>query len=192
VGPVRVVTASPSATGAPPYELVPNQYSLLDRSDLVFIDAVGTGYSRPIGKATEKDFAGTDQDVKAFAKFITRYVSVNQRWNSPKFLFGESYGPTRSAALVDTLENDGMSFNGVVLMSTILNYFVRSPGMDNEYVGYLPTYAAIAWYHNKLADKPTSKPFWKKSVLSRAANTPKLFPWAIISRRPEWMLLRRN
>ena len=159
---------------------------------MVFIDAVGTGYSRPIGKATEKDFAGTDQDVKAFAKFITRYVSVNQRWNSPKFLFGESYGPTRSAALVDTLENDGMSFNGVVLMSTILNYFVRSPGMDNEYVGYLPTYAAIAWYHNKLADKPTSKPFWKKSVLSRAANTPKLFPWAIISRRPEWMLLRRN
>jgi len=154
VGPVRVVTASPKATGAPPYELVANQYSLLDRSDLVFIDAPGTGFSRPVGKATDKDFAGTDQDVKAFAKFITRYVTVNQRWNSPKFLFGESYGTTRSAALVDYLENDGMSFNGVVLMSTILNYFVRSPGMDNEYVGYLPTYAAIAWYHNKLPNKP--------------------------------------
>jgi carboxypeptidase C (cathepsin A) len=154
VGPVRVVTASPNASGAPPYELVANQYSLLDKSDLVFIDAVGTGFSKPVGKATEKDFAGTDQDLKAFAKFITRYVTVNQRWNSPKFLFGESYGTTRSAALVDALENDGMSFNGVVLMSTILNYFVRSPGMDNEYVGYLPTYAAIAWYHNKLPNKP--------------------------------------
>jgi carboxypeptidase C (cathepsin A) len=154
VGPMRIVTASPNATGAPPYELVPNQYSLLDKSDLVFIDAVGTGFSRPIGKATDKDFAGTDQDVKAFAKFITKYVTVNQRWNSPKFLFGESYGTTRSAALVDVLENDGMSFNGVILMSTILNYFVRSPGMDNEFIGYLPTYAAIAWYHNKLVNKP--------------------------------------
>jgi carboxypeptidase C (cathepsin A) len=122
------MTASPNATGGPPYELAPNQYSLLDKTDLVFIDAVGTGFSRPVGKATDKNFAGTDQDVQAFAKFITRYVTVNQRWNSPKFLFGESYGTTRSAALVDVLENDGMSFNGVVLMSTILNYFVRSPG----------------------------------------------------------------
>jgi carboxypeptidase C (cathepsin A) len=154
VGPMRIVTASPNATGAPPYEMVPNQYSLLDKSDLVFIDAPSTGYSRPVGKATDKDFAGTDQDVKAFAKFITRYVSVNQRWNSPKFLFGESYGTTRSSFLADYLENDGMSLNGVVLMSTILNYFVRSPGMDNEFVGYLPTYAAIAWYHSKLANKP--------------------------------------
>ena len=110
VGPVRIVTASPNATGAAPYfELVANQYSLLDKSDLVFIDAVGTGFSRPVGKATDKDFAGTDQDVKAFAKFITRYVTVNQRWNSPKFLFGESYGTTRSAALVDFLENRGLS-----------------------------------------------------------------------------------
>ena len=154
VAPVRVTTASPNPTGAPPYEVTPNQYSLLDKTDLVFIDAVGTGFSRPVGKATEKEFAGTDQDVKAFAKFITRYVNVNQRWNSPKFLFGESYGTTRSAALVDSFENDGMSFNGVVLMSTILNYFIRSPGMDNEYIGYLPTYAAIAWYHNKLPNKP--------------------------------------
>jgi carboxypeptidase C (cathepsin A) len=168
VGPVRIVTASPNATGAPPYELTPNQYSLLDKSDLVFIDAVGTGFSRPVGKATEKDFAGTDQDVKAFAKFITRYVTVNQRWNSPKFLFGESYGTTRSAALVDFLENDGMSFNGVVLMSTILNYFVRSPGMDNEYVGYLPTYAAIAWYHNKLANKPPDVKVFLEEVRSFA------------------------
>ncbi len=109
VGPVRVVTSSPSPTGSGPYEIVPNEYSLLDKSDLVFIDAVGTGYSRPVGKGTIRDFAGTDQDVRAFQKFIYRYVSVNHRWNSPKFLFGESYGTTRSAALVDALENSGMS-----------------------------------------------------------------------------------
>ncbi len=123
VGPVRVVTSAPDATGSGPYEIVPNEYSLIDRSDLVFIDAVGTGYSRPVGKGVIRDFAGTDQDVQSFEKFIYRYVSLNHRWNSPKFLFGESYGTTRSAALVDTLENSGMSFNGVILMSSILNYF---------------------------------------------------------------------
>lgn len=153
-GPVRVVTNSPNATGPPPYQLVPNSYSLLDKTDLVFIDAVGTGYSRPVGKGTQKEFSGTDQDVRAFDRFIHRYVSVNQRWNSPKYLYGESYGTTRSAALVDALESDGMSFNGVILMSTILNYYIRSPGMDESFIGYLPSYAAIAWHFNKVANKP--------------------------------------
>lgn len=153
VGPVRVVTASPAATGAGPYQVVANQHSLLDKTDLVFVDAVGTGFSRPVGKATMKNFAGTDQDVQAFARFIQRYVSVNHRWNSPKFLFGESYGTTRSAALVDALENGGMSFNGVILMSTILNYFTMSPGMDAVFIGNLPSYAAIAWHFEKVARK---------------------------------------
>jgi carboxypeptidase C (cathepsin A) len=153
IGPVRVVTASPEATGAAPYQIVPNQFSLLDKTDLVFVDAVGTGFSRPVGKATIKNFAGTDQDVRAFARFIQRYVSVNHRWNSPKFLFGESYGTTRSAALVDALENDGMSFNGVVLMSTILNYFALAPGSDTVFIGNLPSYAAIAWHFEKIAHK---------------------------------------
>lgn len=153
VGPVRVVTSSPDATGSGPYEIVPNEYSLLDRSDLVFIDAVGTGYSRPVGKGVIKDFAGTDQDVRAFQKFIYRYVSVNHRWNSPKFLFGESYGTTRSAALVDTLENSGMAFNGVILMSSILNYFYQAPGSDAVFIGNLPSYAAIAWHYEKVPHK---------------------------------------
>ena len=100
VGPMRVVTTSPEATGSAPYQMVTNQYTLLDRTDLVFIDAPGTGYSRPVGKGTVRDFAGTDQDAHAFARFIERYVTVNHRWNSPKFLFGESYGTTRSAVLV--------------------------------------------------------------------------------------------
>lgn len=154
VGPVRVVTASPEASGPGPYQMVPNQYTLLDKSDLVFIDAVGTGFSRPAGKATQKDFSGTDQDVKSFDRFIMRYVTVNDRWNSPKYLFGESYGTTRSAALVDALEDDGISCNGVVLMSTILNYFGRSPGLDQVYIGYLPSFAAIAWHYNKISNKP--------------------------------------
>jgi carboxypeptidase C (cathepsin A) len=153
VGPVRVGTASPEATGAAPYQIVPNQYSLLDRTDLVFVDAVGTGFSRPVGKATMKNFAGTDQDVQAFARFIQRYVSVNHRWNSPKFRFGESYGTTRSAALVDALEESGMSCNGVVLVSTILNYFALAPASDAIFIGNLPSYAAIAWHFEKIAHK---------------------------------------
>lgn len=150
VGPVRILTSSPEATGPGPYQMVPNQYSLLDKTDLVFIDAPGTGFSRPVGKATIRNFAGADQDVQAFLKFIERYVSVNHRWNSPKFLFGESYGTTRSAALADALENDGISLNGVVLMSTILNYFTRAPGSDSVFIGYLPSFAAIAWHFEKV------------------------------------------
>ena len=152
--PMRIETASPEATAPPPYHLVPNSDSLLDKTDLVFIDAVGTGYSRPLGKATGKDFWGVDQDISAFTRAIQRYVSLNKRWNSPKLLYGESYGTTRSAALVDALQDKGMAFNGVILMSSILNYGIRIPGYDESYVGYLPTYAAAAWYHDKIPNKP--------------------------------------
>jgi len=149
-GPVRVVTASPEATGPAPFRWVPNQYSLLDQSDLVFIDAPLCGFSRAVGKGTLKDFAGTDEDIKAFEKFIVRYITVNQRWNSPKFLFGESYGTTRSAGLVAALQNDGVEFNGVVLLSSILNYARRSPGLDYDDIGYLPSFAAIAFHYGKV------------------------------------------
>jgi carboxypeptidase C (cathepsin A) len=160
VGPVRVVTSSPAATGAAPYQVVPNQYSLLDKTDLVFIDAPLTGYSRAVGKATPKDFAGVDQDLKAFEKFIARYITVNQRWNSPKVLFGESYGTTRSAGLSAVLQENGIALNGIVLLSSILNYGELAPGMDTQYINNLPSYAAIAWYHNKLQNKPAElKPF---------------------------------
>ncbi len=153
-GPMRIETASPQATAPPPYHLVANHDSLLDKTDLVFIDAVGAGYSRPLGKATGKDFWGVDQDVSAFSRAIERYVTLNKRWNSPKFLFGESYGTTRSAALVDALQDKGMAFNGVILLSSILNYAVRMPGYDEIYLGYLPSYAAAAWYHDKVPNKP--------------------------------------
>jgi carboxypeptidase C (cathepsin A) len=158
--PVRIVTDSPNPTAGPPFKLLPNEYSLLDKSDLVFIDAPLTGYSRACGKATVKDFAGVDQDLRAFDRFITRYLTVNQRWNSPKFLIGESYGTTRSAALADLLATNGVQLNGVVLISSILNYNIRSGGYDTIYISNLPSYAAAAWYFNKIPNKPADLAAW--------------------------------
>ena len=156
VGPMRVITDSPAATGSGPYQIVPNQYTLLDQSDLVFIDAPLTGYSRAVGKGTVKDFAGVDQDLKAFTKFIERYLTVNHRWNSPKFLFGESYGTTRSAGLSATLQEDGVSLNGITLLSSVLNYNASiGAGLEVSYVNYLPSYAAIAYYYKKLPQMPS-------------------------------------
>lgn len=175
VGPVMVQTADGKPTAPPPYKVTANPNSILDKSDLVFIDAMGTGFSHGIapkddkadkgGKKEDpsKPFWGVDQDVDAFARFIERYVTVNKRWNDPKFLMGESYGTTRSAALVNRLQEDGVTMNGVVLVSSILNYGAEMPGLDREYINNLPTYAAIAWYHNKLANKPAElAPFLKE------------------------------
>ena len=155
VGPVRVLSASPAATGAGPYTIVPNEFTLLDQSDLVFIDAPLTGFSRTVAKGVPKDFTGVDPDLKAFGKVIERYLTVNERWNSPKFLFGESYGTTRSAGLSAVLQESGVSLNGIVLLSSVLNYArARASGMDLDAIYNLPSYAAIAWFHNKIADKP--------------------------------------
>ncbi|WP_044561755.1 S10 family peptidase [Azospirillum sp. B4] len=154
LGPLRVRTNSPDTTPPAPYTYAANDESILDKTDLVFIDAVETGYSRVLGDAKGKDFWGVDQDIDAFARAINRYVTINNRWNSPKFLFGESYGTTRSAALSNRLQQDGMDLNGVILLSSILNYGIRQPGFDNIFVSYLPSYAATAWYHNRIANKP--------------------------------------
>ena len=158
-GPRRVVTADNSHTPAAPYSVVDNSFSLMDASDLVFVDAPGTGFSRIAGKDKEKAFYGTDGDVHAFAEFITQFLSVYDRWNSPKYLFGESYGTPRSAALVNQLETAyDCDFNGVILLSQILNYDLSTgrsefnPGVDLPYQLALPTYAATAWYHHKLSD----------------------------------------
>jgi len=168
--PVRIVTDSPNPTAGPPFKLLPNEYSLLDKSDLVFIDAPLTGYSRACGKGTAKDFAGVDQDLHAFDHFITRYLTVNQRWNSPKFLIGESYGTTRSAALADLLGNDGVQLNGVVLISSILNYNIRAGGYDTVYIANLPSYAAAAWYFNKIPNKPADLAAWVEQARQFAAG----------------------
>jgi carboxypeptidase C (cathepsin A) len=160
-GPKRVVTADNSHTPAAPYSVVNNNFSLLDASDLVFVDAPGTGFSRIAGKDREKAFYGVDGDAQAFADFISQFLSKYQRWNSPKYLFGESYGTTRSAVLANILETErGLDFNGVILLSQILSFDNSAdepqfnPGVDLPYQLALPTYAATAWYHHKLPEAP--------------------------------------
>jgi carboxypeptidase C (cathepsin A) len=156
-GPRRVLTASAEPTPPAPYKLADNVNTLLDKTDMVFLDPVGTGFSRAVGKAQDKDFWGVDEDVKSLAQFITLYVSRNDRWNSPKFLIGESYGTFRSAALGNYLQqHDGMDFNGIVLISSVLDLGTLSfhPGEDLPYIFYLPSYAATAWYHKVLANRP--------------------------------------
>ncbi|WP_414900184.1 S10 family peptidase [Sphingomonas flavalba] len=159
-GPVRVDTPNDTAHAPPPYPIVENHQSILDRTDLVFIDAIGTGLSRPIGKAKGADFWGVDQDIDAFARGILRYLALYDRWDSPKFLLGESYGTLRAAGLVHTLQSRGAQMSGVILLSSILNYGVRQPGFDRIFVTYVPSYAAAAWYHKRLADRPAAlEPF---------------------------------
>ncbi|MGA0599989.1 S10 family peptidase [Caulobacter sp. KR2-114] len=152
--PMRVRTSNPETIRPAPFAFGPNEQTLLDKTDLVFLDAMGTGFSRPLGATENKAFWGVDQDADAFARGIIRYVTRNSRWNSPKFLFGESYGTTRSAALAYQLQDRGMALNGVVLLSSILNFGVETPGYDEVYIGYLPSYAATAWYHNKVPNRP--------------------------------------
>lgn len=150
--PVRVVTANGQLTGPPPYRIVPNDETLLDKTDMVFIDMTNTGFGRIVGAGTPKTFFGVDQDVAAFSQFIQRYITKFDRWNSPRFLYGESYGTTRSAALVNSLQQAGVSMNGVVLQSSILNFAEDDlfGSDDNGYMLYLPTEAATAWYHHAL------------------------------------------
>lgn len=158
-GPKRIVTPDGEHQEAAPYKLVENQYSLLDASDLVFIDAPGTGFSRVLGKDAGKAFWGTDEDAHAFERFIRRFLTKYSRWNSPKFIFGESYGTPRSAVLSRMLE--GVDLNGVILLSQILSFDNSAdgpegnPGTDNPYFLALPSMAATAWYHHRVPNQPT-------------------------------------
>ncbi|MBO9725677.1 MAG: peptidase S10 [Novosphingobium sp.] len=154
--PEHVRTGNPEAVRPAPYDVGPNPDSLIGSTDMVFLDAVGAGYSRPLGDTKPADFYGVDQDVDAFAKAIMRYVTKNARWGDPKYIFGESYGTTRSGALAYQLEDRGMALNGVVLLSSIMNYGIRQSGFDTIHLGYLPTFAAVAWYHGRVTDRPAT------------------------------------
>jgi carboxypeptidase C (cathepsin A) len=158
-GPKRAWTVNGQFTPPAPYKLVDNTESLLDKTDLVFIDAMGTGYSRPAGKAQEKDFDGIDEDGAAFAQFITTYLSRHDRWNSPKFLIGESYGTFRSAVVSNILENRyNVHLNGIVLISSVLDLstITFGDGDDRCFEYYLPSYAAVAWYFKAVKDRPAT------------------------------------
>lgn len=156
MGPRRVVVDDPNSTPPAPYELTDNQYSMLDATDIVMVDPVGTGVSRAVGKAENKDFWGLSQDIRSVSNFIKIYISENNRWNSPKYLLGESYGTTRSAGIVNYLQDQGIAMNGVVLVSTVLDLRTISFGDADftPYVVYLPTYAAVARYHGQLNHSP--------------------------------------
>jgi carboxypeptidase C (cathepsin A) len=170
LGPKHVVTAGDTHLPAAPYTMVDNPNSLLDVSDLVFIDAPGTGFGQLMGSNPDKAFWGIDGDANAYARFIQRFISKYGRWNSSKFLFGESYGTTRSAVLADLLENKfTIDINGVVLLSQIFNFTTdidqptNNPGVDLPYELGLPTFAATAWYHKKLPNQPAAlEPFLKE------------------------------
>lgn len=161
--PMRVAVANGAPTKNAPFHLIDNQYSLLNKTDLVFIDAPNTGYSRVIGYGKPKDFMGVDQDGRAFTQFIERYISAFNRWNSPKFLFGESYGTTRDAVLSSMLQNAGVQLNGIVFQSSILNFGLAELGGGNPiadgdwaYVFWMPSEAAAAWYHHALPNRPAN------------------------------------
>lgn len=171
LGPKRAISTQPQATQLAPYQLTNNQYSLLNVSDLVFIDAPGTGYSQFSSHAsskTEREYQksqsassvyGVNGDAWAFSQFVTQFLTDYQRWNSPKYLLGESYGTTRSVVLAHELMNQAIDLNGIIMVSQLLNYDNNiddpdlNPGIDQPYYLALPTYTATASYHNMLPNK---------------------------------------
>ncbi len=161
-GPKRVETNDHTHTPAAPYKLLNNDNSLLDVTDEVFVDAVGTGFSRIIGKdkggaGKPDDFFGVDADAQSFAHFIRNYLSDFNRWNSPKYIFGESYGTTRAALLSKVLGmRESIDLNGVILLSSIIDFHTASynAGNDLPYELFLPSMTATAWYHHKLPNQP--------------------------------------
>ena len=154
LGPRRVLSGDAGSPVPPPYRLVNNEYSLLDVTDIVFVDPVSTGYSRPAPGEDAKQFHGLEQDIESVGEFIRMYITRYKRWASPKFLIGESYGTTRAAGLAGHMQRrHGMYFNGLMLISSVLNFQTLhfEVGNDLPYVLFLPTYTATAWYHRRLA-----------------------------------------
>ncbi len=147
-GPRRVKLLPSGEAPPPPYSYEDNPYTLLDQSDLVFLDPVGTGYSRPANPKLGSKFWGVNEDIASVGEFIRSYLTTYERWASPKFLAGESYGTTRAAGLTGYLADQGIAFNGITLISTILDFGLDEG--DNAAIYYLPSYAAIAWYHKRL------------------------------------------
>ncbi|MDQ2839699.1 MAG: peptidase S10 [Acidobacteriota bacterium] len=172
-GPKRVKLQPNGFMPAPPFQLEDNQNTLLDRSDLVFVDAIGTGYSRAMTPELDKKFWSVNGDIAAFGEFIRLYLQKNSRWTSPLYLAGESYGTTRAAGLSGYLVDHGIALNGIVLISTILQFQTVSftSGNDMPYVMYLPTYAMTAAYHHKLAPEVSNNMETLREEVEKWAST---------------------
>lgn len=163
LGPRRIRMSDEGESLPPPYELVDNEYTWLDKTDLVFIDPVETGFSRPAEGVEKSEFTGFEEDISSVGDFIRLYTTRYNRWSSPKFIAGESYGTTRAAGLSGYLQDrHGMYLNGLMLISSILNFQTArfTKGNDLPYILFLPTYAAISWYHKQLPNQPNAlEPF---------------------------------
>lgn len=187
---VKVDSDALQDDGAAPYNLVNNDHGLLDLTDLVFIDPVGTGYSRLVGKGKGKDFYGLKEDVDSFAQFIRKWVTENERWFSPKYLAGESYGTTRAAYLGKALEGSGqnMALNGMILISQALDYAGSTSIHHNmtSYITYLPSMAATAWYHKKAGQGKTLEDFVEECrKFTYETYTPALYKGNLLSNTEE-------
>jgi carboxypeptidase C (cathepsin A) len=183
LGPKRTVLDDLGANTHGPFRTVDNEFTIIDRTDLVMIDPVGTGLSRPIGKGEAKDFWGVDQDIKSVSDFIVRYLTQYGRWAAPKFILGESYGGMRTAGVShQLLTRHNVALNGVVLVSPYLDFGSGSAGLslsDGD-VNFLPTYAATAWFHHALANRPAElQPFLREAeAFAQDVYAPVLFKGA--------------
>ncbi|NNK18928.1 MAG: carboxypeptidase [Maribacter sp.] len=179
LGPKRIVVNDPKSTPAAPYRITNNNFSILDVADLVMIDPVGTGLSVPLGKAKFKDFWGVDQDIRSLSLFITQFLIAKDRMNSPKYLLGESYGTFRNAGVMNKLLGQGIAMNGVIMVSAVfdLRTLLFPPNDDLPYIVHFPTYAATAWYHDMVENKPEDVYAYLDEIRDFTANeyTPALF-----------------
>jgi carboxypeptidase C (cathepsin A) len=186
LGPRRIPVLDTKVTGPAPFGAVNNEFSILDVADLVMMDPIGTGYAKPAGEGTGEDFWGVDQDIAASSQFIARFVTDNDRWNSPKFVLGESYGGIRTGGVAYKLLTDyGIGLNGVILVSPFMDAAAARDrfAIDLPHVLYLPTLAATAWYHNALSDRPDDLAAFVREVEQFAVNeyAPALMKGAILS-----------
>ncbi len=180
LGPKRTLLADVASNTQGPFRTVENEYSILDQADLVMIDPIGTGFSRPIGKGEGKEFWGVDQDVASVSAFIVQYLSQYGRWASPKFVLGESYGGMRTGGVsFALLTKHNVALNGVVLVSPYLDLVAGFAGLrvDEPYINFLPAYAATAWYHQALANRPAElQPFLREvEAFAQDVYAPVLF-----------------
>ncbi|MDX1625373.1 MAG: hypothetical protein R3323_02560 [Wenzhouxiangellaceae bacterium] len=173
LGPQRVVVEDPAFAPPPPARRVDNEFSVLDLTDIVMIDPVGTGFSRPVGEAEGKDFWGVDQDIESVARFIRDFVREHGRWGSPKFILGESYGGIRGAGLAHHLQTfHNMHLNGLILVSPFLSEHAGRDGhgMELPHALFLPSFAATAWYHDSLEQRPDGLDAFLEEVEEFAMN----------------------
>ncbi|MFQ3214677.1 MAG: carboxypeptidase C (cathepsin A) [Marivirga sp.] len=172
LGPKRVEINDTGYTKPAPYKVVNNEFSILDKADLVMIDPIGVGFSKPIGESKWEDFWGVDQDIRSIGLFIEQFIIRSKKFNAPKYLLGESYGTFRNAGLVKYLQDKGIAMNGVIMVSAVfeLQHLLFGPGDDISYLVHFPAYASTAWYHNKVKDKAENLESFLKNVRSFTEN----------------------